>query len=235
MAITVTVAAYNAFDFPHPNVEFATSSPRGEWRLNLPPEDAPEWARAPYVCGSTEWLPDFEIKPGLVRTVSLCFLPDEQGKIAYYSGKEEADRLNKIEIAVAQAKASGKLDDARALSDEAARVEANLSQKGPDTLTGNPYDSEVNSYTERRTSEFAISPNMLAAIEKELPRIEREALFDHLKMVLSDTAYVIAGLWIFSFVIGWIIRGFAGIPRGQDFRPQALEKNYKSDEDWHSE
>lgn len=68
-------------------------------------------------------------------------------------------------------------------------------------------------------ADFSITPAALAKIEKELPRIKREAFIDHVIEVSSITAYFIGGVWIFSFVIGWIVRGFAGIPRGQDFRP----------------
>ena len=27
------------------------------------------------------------------------------------------------------------------------------------------------------------------------------------------------GLWVFGAVVGWIVRGFAGIPQGKDSRP----------------
>lgn len=83
-------------------------------------------------------------------------------------------------------------------------------------------DSEIIDYLwTLRVADFSITPAALAKIEKELPRIEREAFIDHVIEVSSITAYFIGGFWIFSFVIGWIVRGFAGIPRGQDFRPTA--------------
>lgn len=69
-----------------------------------------------------------------------------------------------------------------------------------------------------RVDNFMINPKMLALIERELPRIERERFVSHVREVLSIAAYFIGGFWLFSFVIGWIVRGFAGIPRGWDFR-----------------
>jgi hypothetical protein len=217
-AITVAIGAYSAYDFSYPDITFATTSPHGEWWADLPPEDAPEWAKESLACGPIKYLSDFKIKPDLVRGVTLCFLPNEQGQVVYYSGKEEEEQLKKVEIAITRAKASGEMDDARALSEEASRIWSILRKKGPGDLFGNAYDPEVTAYIDRRVSEFRVTPSMLAAIEKDLPRIERSILFGHLKMIILDTGYVIAALWIFSFLLGWIVRGFSGIPRGQDFR-----------------
>lgn len=36
--------------------------------------------------------------------------------------------------------------------------------------------------------------------------------------VIQNTVLVLAGFWLFVILVGWIIRGFAGIPRGQDHR-----------------
>ena len=33
---------------------------------------------------------------------------------------------------------------------------------------------------------------------------------------LVPTFWVLLGLWAFTYAIGWIVRGFLGIPRGQD-------------------
>jgi hypothetical protein len=45
----------------------------------------------------------------------------------------------------------------------------------------------------------------------------------HVKDTLLLTAYFIGSLWVFGFVIGWIVRGFAGILRGKDFRQPAAK------------
>ena len=36
--------------------------------------------------------------------------------------------------------------------------------------------------------------------------------------ILRNTGLTLAGFWLFVILVGWIIRGFAGIPRGQDHR-----------------
>jgi hypothetical protein len=35
---------------------------------------------------------------------------------------------------------------------------------------------------------------------------------------------ICAFIWLFAAVMGWIIRGFAGVPSGQDFKPRAEQE-----------
>lgn len=220
IAISALVGAYNSyFEFNPPILEFSTASPRDSWAPSLVPSDATEWAKTPLVCAHSEDLRNFEIKPGLVRNVSLCFLSNDEGKIIYYSGQEEANRLKKLEDAVSRAKASDEPEKARLLSEEAARVRTKLSKEGLYELSGSPYHPEVKGYIDQRAAEFEITSPMLPAIDKHLRLVEKEALLMHIKEMLAISAYFIGGFWLFSLVIGWIVRGFAGIPRGQDFRP----------------
>jgi hypothetical protein len=267
MAIPAMIGGYNAYDHSPARVEFFTASPRDGWHF----DDNPFSKFSPNRCAKTEYLTEFQIKDGLVRNISLCFKPNEQGKIVYFSPKEETERLKKLEVASARAKepdaarnaaqamrqagyteaqiadglgksadfdvagarragyadadiiaklsANGRMSHARALSEEASRVRAVLESTGPNELSGDEYDAEVNNYVNRSVSEFVIYPDMLLSIEKSLPQIEREALVEHVKTTLLFTSYWIGGIWIFSFVLGWIVRGFAGVPRGKDFKP----------------
>lgn len=221
MAIAALGGGIAIYSHKPPSIQFYTTTPGDRWRPSLVPADSPEWAKAPLECSRSETFWDFEIKPGFVRNVSLCFLGNDQGKIVYYSGAEEAERLKRVEIALSRAKSSGKLDDVRSLSEEAAQVRSKLSKDGLNKWSGEPYDPEVKSYIDKRVAEFEVNPSILAAIDKDLPPIEREAFFQHAIEVLSIAVYFIGGFWAFSFVVGWIVRGFAGIPRGKDFRPDA--------------
>jgi len=101
-------------------------------------------------------------------------------------------------------------------------AEANFD--GAQTISSDPGDPEVESYVDRRTAGFELNSEARLKIEKNLPKIERDEWIENSKEVLSITAYFIGGFWIFSFVMGWVIRGFAGIPRGQDFRPSSSNK-----------
>jgi hypothetical protein len=230
MAIVALIGAYNAyFEYQRPALEFSTSSPLLPWEVNLPSADAAVWEKAPLACGRSENISDFEIKSGLVRNVSLCFLPGEQGSIvSYFVDEDDKDlkHLRKIEAAFDRAKAMGEFGDARVLALEAARkriIIDHAQQTRLQTLTENGFYLAQSEYVNQRVAEFQIDPDTVAAIEKELPRVEREAFLDHVTEVLSITAYFIGGFWIFSFVIGWIVRGFAGIPRGQDFRSKPIK------------
>jgi hypothetical protein len=222
MAIAALIGGYNAFfEYRQPALEFSTASPREAWRPTLLAQGAPDWAKDPLVCARTEFLSDFEIKPGLVRDVSLCFKPNEEGQIVYFSAAEEASYLERVKAAIAKAEAAGELEDARDLKAEAERLRQNMKKaqiRSAQDLTWEETEFEISNYVAQRVADFNITPVALAGIEKELPRIEREAFIDHVIEVLSITAYFIGGFWLFSFVIGWIVRGFAGIPRGHDFR-----------------
>lgn len=223
MAIAALFGAYNAyFEYNPPVLEFSTASPRDAWHPTLVAEDAPDWAKAPLVCAREESLSDFEIKPGLVRDISLCFQPNEEGQIVYFSAAEEAKYLERVKAAIAKAGAAGELEDARALNAEADRLWQNMKKaqiRSAQDLTWEETEAEISRYIAQRVADFSITPAALAKIEKELPPVERERFVGHVTEVLSIAAYFIGGFWLFSFVIGWIVRGFAGIPRGQDFRP----------------
>ncbi len=146
--------------------------------------------------------------------------------------ENDSKRLDDVQLAASRARDAGENSDAAMLTEEAKRLSAKIDEarealKHDSTASPDPYEGlgvyeeeapESSSWWDLRVADFSITPAALAKIEKELPRIEREAFIDHVIEVSSITAYFIGGFWIFSFVIGWIVRGFAGIPRGQDFR-----------------
>jgi hypothetical protein len=227
MASAALIGAYNAyFEFMPPALEFSTGSPRDGWQANLPPENPDDGYPGTLLCSENKMIYDFEIKPGLLRSISLCFQPDDQGNIVYYSATDEEKYLKRVEGAVAKATGEGDIKAARELAVEAARTRLSIREaeiRYDQGLTSEEVDLNVSNYVLSRVAEFAIDPDTAAKIDKELPRIEREAFFEHAKEVLSIAAYFVGGFWIFSFVMGWVIRGFAGIPKGQDFRPASAK------------
>jgi hypothetical protein len=74
----------------------------------------------------------------------------------------------------------------------------------------------VTSYTEIRASNFKLTP------AQEISAQKRAA--SEWRIQLRDTAVAAIGGVIMSeilkFVVGWIVRGFLGIPRGKDKRPE---------------
>lgn len=78
------------------------------------------------------------------------------------------------------------------------------------------YSSEVSEYERALERRFSFSDVDTQLIEKELSRINRNNW-------LESLGYLVAGLaifWMFVCAIGWIARGFAGIPHGMDHRPR---------------
>lgn len=79
------------------------------------------------------------------------------------------------------------------------------------------YSSEVTEYERRLEARFKIPDSDEENITKEISRRYRENMS-------SSLGYMIVGLAIFGaavWAIGWIVRGFLGIPRGMDRRPDA--------------
>ena len=77
------------------------------------------------------------------------------------------------------------------------------------------YSSEVVLYEKKLESRFKMS-----ASDEE--KLKQETLKRYRENWLSGLSYLVGGLAIFAGVvwaIGWIVRGFLGIPRGMDRRP----------------
>lgn len=79
------------------------------------------------------------------------------------------------------------------------------------------YSSEVSAYAEQLKARFVIPPEDNDWIEKEKSR----RYWDNWKESLRELGI---GLVIFAgavWAIGWIVRGFLGIPRGMDRKPNS--------------
>ncbi len=77
------------------------------------------------------------------------------------------------------------------------------------------YSSEVSAYERKLEERFKIPLSDEEPIAKDISRRYRENMTE-------GFGYLVAGLAIFGGVvwaIGWIVRGFLGIPRGMDKRP----------------
>lgn len=78
------------------------------------------------------------------------------------------------------------------------------------------YSSEVLDYERKLEGRFKLSAGDEDELKKEISQRYRDNW-------LSGLGYLVAGLTIFAGVvwaIGWIARGFLGIPRGMDKRPE---------------
>lgn len=78
------------------------------------------------------------------------------------------------------------------------------------------YSNLVTPYAERVTRDF------------QVPKVDEEWLKSQYwpkrrKQFGEGTMWLVGGwiaLWVFTFVVGWIVRGFTGIPMGRDRRPE---------------
>lgn len=78
------------------------------------------------------------------------------------------------------------------------------------------YSSEVSDYERKLEGRFKLPASDEETVKKEISQRYRENW-------VSGLGYLVAGLAIFAGVvwaIGWIVRGFLGIPRGMDRRPE---------------
>jgi hypothetical protein len=77
------------------------------------------------------------------------------------------------------------------------------------------YATEVSQYTKAVRQNFQLSAEGIEAANAR----RRTAMFEQWKDALL---FLIGGMvagWAFVVATGWIVRGFMGIPKGQDFRP----------------
>jgi hypothetical protein len=78
------------------------------------------------------------------------------------------------------------------------------------------YSSEVSDYERKLEGRFKLTSS-------DEEKLKEEILHRYRENWLSGLGYLVAGLAIFDglvWAIGWIVRGFLGIPRGMDKRPE---------------
>jgi hypothetical protein len=87
------------------------------------------------------------------------------------------------------------------------------------------YSSEVSNYAERRKRLFKIP----LADEQWIDEQGKKKITEN---ITDGVGYAFSGfvaIWLVGTVIGWIVRGFMGVPRGQDTRPEKSEETSPSD------
>lgn len=77
------------------------------------------------------------------------------------------------------------------------------------------FSSEVTAYELQLERRFVLLPRDEEDLEREIGRRYRENW-------ISSLGYLAAGLGIFAvfvWAMGWVVRGFMGVPQGSDYRP----------------
>ncbi len=86
-------------------------------------------------------------------------------------------------------------------------------------MVGKPYEQHVTAYMDKRFEAFRADMGWHEAAEGSLWRGRLARLWQRMKEAFPWALGGAFAIWLFTFVIGWVARGFAGIPSGRDFRP----------------
>lgn len=162
------------------------------------------------------------------RGLQLCFLALDNGKIPYAVAPTPPKELARR----AKQRAADDADDkAREARGEPPLIR--LRMETPWFYNADEDDPRVQSYIAQSEANLQITPEL----RQQLRKGHSAAKWRARKQALGDATPWVAGLcifiWILTAVLGWIIRGFAGIPSGHDFRlPQRrIESQFAARED----
>jgi|GEM_PF-3469346 len=150
---------------------------------------------------------------GEERGVSLCFIALDDGTFPVQVADPPPGELERREQASREWSAEND-----------ARLERGETILPPPSwpnwyFTAARYSIEFDQYVARRSSAFEIDADMRENARER----QSSALWDERSRVFGEVFPWVAGIWVFLWLfttaMGWIIRGFAGIPQGMDFKP----------------
>lgn len=82
-------------------------------------------------------------------------------------------------------------------------------------LMGDSFSKEVRQYTANVAKNYSPSAQLIEQLAEKRKQAQRDKIW-------LSAQFLFGGLlfgWIFVWAAGWIVRGFLGIPKGQDQRP----------------
>lgn len=152
-------------------------------------------------------------------SITLCFVADRAENGSYLipfrqivsSSNPEAA---KVYAARKEALRQGAHTEASQLATYLFNMPINPSE--PVTLwMASEYDSDVRAYMDETAASFKLLPHDLARLQQLKGQKRREQWEQALQVLFGGLAVG----WALTAGVGWIVRGFMGIPRGQDRRP----------------
>ncbi|XAP78261.1 hypothetical protein ABC955_00320 [Citromicrobium bathyomarinum] len=198
MGIVVAVGAATVLWRNDPDPVLSSRGPTMPWFVS--PDSCPENAYVRYL-----WDYDWGGNdPGL----RLCFLPLPNGSIPYAVAPTPPDELER--------EAQDKRDNEMRMANG---EPPKLTIQSPWFYGAPEYDERVQSYVSGSISNLRITPELATRLRDSMSTVrwnDRKKAFNE---ALPWVAGICGFLWAFTFAMGWIIRGFAGIPTGQDFKP----------------
>lgn len=172
----------------------------GEQRIILEttgPDDRFRWTLED--CGYPDveeaWSGSIEFNPGDPREVVACFRSNKDGKVVYAYG---AERIIPVSSQPGQAPM------------QPLRVR--------EVLSGDSYSDEAQSYINDRVSNFVLTRAEIEAIGAAQWKIGVARFSERAIETFPWIAGLIFSFWVIAAGLGWLVRGFAGIPNGSDYR-----------------
>ncbi|ASF47845.1 hypothetical protein [Methylovulum psychrotolerans] len=171
---------------------------------------------------ATEYLHSQYTKKGTAFDATLCFKPEifEDGRKLipiwgeYFIG---VDQLAEWIVANKDKKGTPKFEAVTAAYKKATQEDNNNKKTKKWLLThgAEEYSTEVRDYTKKVADIFKLSKADEEWIDGKVWSSRLEDIKEVAPMIMECLAF----LWIFSWCVGWIVRGFAGIPSGHDSKP----------------
>lgn len=96
-----------------------------------------------------------------------------------------------------------------------------IDDKGNYSVTDSAYGIEIERYVDERISNFSFSSKIGKRIKVEYRKLYWERWFEDLRDRLVIGMVILSFITAFSYATGWVVRGFAGIPKGSDRRPES--------------
>ena len=162
-----------------------------------------------------------EAPKGKQVSVTLCFIADRADNGSYlipYRTVASASNPEAARIYAAREEAlrRGAHADAAKLTEFLLKLPVNPSEPQTVWMAGE-FDSKVRSYMDEVAAAFRLQSSDLERLEKA----KWQKLWEQWKLALQ---VLFGGLfvgWVLVAVVGWVVRGFLGIPRGRDSRVEA--------------
>lgn len=175
----------------NPYVTIATDGPGEPWYVQTKPCEYPAYTSYP---GSRDF------GGGISREIELCFHANREGEVPYAKAPAPANappplvRTNPSEPPAAEQKWY---------------------------FFGERYSSEVTQYTSARRRDFELTPELQDEAKQTLNLSWLAGRTKAFREALPWVGGTIFAIWVTTLIVGWIVRGFAGIPTGKDFRDDA--------------
>lgn len=183
------------------------------------------WKVSSKECGyesASRYLNDIDLGGSQRVSATLCFTPLVGGEIPYAVAPTPRAAQEKYDASVSRLEAE---DKARSARGDPPPLRVNpIPPKW--YFTGSKFDEAVSTYIDKRRNTFFL---MTPSLRREAREMQKSAQVRGWRKAADEALPVVAAIalfiWIFTVVMGWIVRGFAGISRGNDFRLQAAEKS----------